>query len=192
MAETTDLTLADALTGTYKSKNQSADMMAKDNYVFDKELSNIQSRVYFNQDNNKLLITYRGTKNWLNDIPTDFAILTGNLKETDRYKHSKDVYNKAKAKYNGSELTVAGHSLGGSLASAVGEEGDNIVTYNKGAGLFEPLGKSKSNEKSYSWSGDIISGLSIFNSNRKSLGSLKDPLSAHNLKNLEHIRPIYL
>lgn len=190
--QSNDLTLSTALAGSYRSKNQSADMMAKDNYVFDKDLSNIQSRVYFNQDENKLLITYRGTKNWLNDIPTDFGILTGTLKDTDRYKSSKKVYDNAKAKYNGSELTVVGHSLGGSLASAVGEKGDKIVTYNKGAGIFEPFGKSKSNETSYRWAGDIISAMSFFNSNKHTLGSLKDPLTAHNRDNLDTIKPIYL
>ena len=70
------------------SKKQSANLLDKSGYEFDSALSNIQSRVYHNPKDNKFLVTFRGTKNRLNDIPTDLAILTGNLKNTQRYKDS--------------------------------------------------------------------------------------------------------
>jgi hypothetical protein len=189
---TNQLRLSDALSGTYKSKKKSAEMMAKTNYLFDPELSNIQSRVYFNHDENKLLVTFRGTKNILNDVPTDLAIATGTLPLTERYMSSKIIYDKAKNKYMGAQTTVLGDSLGGSLASAIGQKDDKIVTFNKGAGILEPITKSKSNEKGYSWAGDIVSGLTLFNSNQKRIGNLKNPLSAHDYSNLESIKPIYI
>lgn len=187
------LVFAKALEGTYKTKKESADMMAKSNYILDSELSNIQSRAYFNKDENKLLITYRGTKNLINDVPTDISILLGTLKNTDRYKSSKKLYDKAKEKYNPSQTTIIGDSLGGSLASEVGRtSNDQVLTFNKGAGLLEPLTMTKTNEKSYRWKGDIVSGLSIFNKNQHTIGDWKPPLVAHNYENLNKLRPIYL
>ena len=90
------LTLSDTLNSTYLNKKEGANLIDKSGYEFDKELSNIQSRVYHNPIDNKVLVTYRGTTNLLNDIPSDLAILTGTLKNTNRYKESKKVYENAK------------------------------------------------------------------------------------------------
>jgi hypothetical protein len=88
------------------SKKDSSNLLSKSGYQFDSQLSNIQSRVYHNPKNNKVLVTYRGTKNWLNDVPTDLAILVGGLKSTSRYKDSKKVYENAKKKYNNDSVTI--------------------------------------------------------------------------------------
>jgi CRISPR/Cas system Type II protein with McrA/HNH and RuvC-like nuclease domain len=85
------LTLKDTLKSSYMSKKQSANLLDKSGYEFDDALSNIQSRVYHNPKDNKVLVTFRGTKNWLNDVPTDLAILTGNLKNTQRYERKKMI-----------------------------------------------------------------------------------------------------
>lgn len=191
--ETKKLDLSEALKGTYKSKNESAEMMEKSGYLFDSELSNIQSRAYYNPTDDKLLVTYRGTKNLLNDVPTDLAILMGTLQNTERYRSSKQLLDRAKSKYQPNETIIIGDSLGGSLASMVARNTpDQVITFNKGAGLTEPITKSVGNETSYRWAGDIVSGLSIFNSNQNTLGSWKTPLYAHNYENLRTIKPIYL
>lgn len=184
------LTLKDTLKSSYMSKKQSANLLDKSGYEFDDALSNIQSRVYHNPKDNKVLVTFRGTKNWLNDIPTDLAILTGNLKNTQRYKDSKKVYENAKQKYNTDKVTLAGHSLGGSLVNAVGSKNDDIYTFNKGVGLLNP--NTKKNEHAYRTHTDLISALSAFDKHQHSFGGLGPILPAHEVDRLSEIKPIYL
>jgi len=185
------LTLKDTLDSSYMDKNHSANLLKKSGYEFDKDLSNIQSRVYHNPNNNKLLITYRGTKNLLNDIPTDLAILTGGLKSTQRYKDSKKVYENAKKKYNTDSAILAAHSLGGSLVNAVGQKNDTIYTFNKGVGFNNP--NTKKNEKAYRTSTDLISALSMFDKHQHNISGFDaNLLHAHEIERLNDIKPIYL
>jgi len=186
------LTLKNTLKSSYMDKSHSSDLLKNSGYQFDKDLSNIESRVYHNPNNNNLLITYRGTKNLLNDIPTDFAILTGGLKSTQRYKDSKQVYENAKKKYKNDTVTLAGHSLGSSLANAVGQKNDTIYTFNKGVGFNNR--NTKGNEKAYRTSTDLISILSAGDKNQHSFGSFLDlnPFHAHKIDRLDDIKPIYI
>ena len=181
------LSLYDPLKSSMLNTIEAEEKMKKHNYKLDHELSNIQTKVFYNPEaDNPLLITYRGTKNFLNDIPTDIAIGFGQLKHTDRYKDSKHIYQKAKEKYNSNALLM-GFSLGGSLASAVSEPNDKVITYNKGsAGFVGPATETKANETAYRWNGDILSGMSVFDKHKPiTLGSYKDPISAHHLSNIE-------
>ena len=186
------LTLKDTLKSSYMSKKQSANLLDKSGYEFDDALSNIQSRVYHNPKDNKVLVTFRGTKNWLNDIPTDLAVLTGNLKNTQRYKDSKKVYENAKQKYNTDKITLAGHSMGSSLANAIGSKNDDIYTFNKGVGFNNP--NTKKNEHAYRTNTDIISLLSVGDKHQNSFGSFLDinPFHSHEVDRLSEIKPIYL
>ena len=183
------LLLKDALKASYKTKEEAEQTYNNHGYNFDKDLSNIHSRVYYHPDEKNLLISLRGTKNLLNDVPTDLAILTGNLKNTDRYKHSKEVLDKAKDKYK-TNATIIGHSAGGSLASAVNsDDRDKIITFNKGAGLLHKSNQAKLNENAYRVNGDIVSSLSSYDSNIKSLENTKH--NPHFLNNLDN-QPIYV
>ena len=100
-------------------------------YVYDYELSNKEDAVYHNPKDNKLLIAYRGTAN-LDDTKTDASLAFGELRNTKRYDRSIATYDNARSKYSGSKTTVVGHSLGGSLASAIGRDDDDVVSFNKG------------------------------------------------------------
>ena len=185
------LNFQDTLKSSYMSKKDSSNLLSKSGYQFDSQLSNIQSRVYHNPKNNKVLVTYRGTKNWLNDVPTDLAILVGGLKSTSRYKDSKKVYENAKKKYNTDSVTITGHSLGGSLANAVGGSKDDIYTLNKGVGLFNP--NTKSNEHAYRTSTDLISALSAGDKHQHSFNGFNaNLLHAHEINRLDDIKPVYL
>ena len=181
------ISLYDPLKSSMLNTIEAEEKMKKHNYKLDHELSNVQTKVFYNpESDNPLLITYRGTKNFLNDIPTDIAIGFGQLKHTDRYKDSKYIYQKAKEKYNSNALLM-GFSLGGSLASAVSEPNDKVITYNKGsAGFVGPATETKANETAYRWNGDILSGMSVFDKHKPiTLGSYKDPISAHHLSNIQ-------
>jgi hypothetical protein len=69
------LSLYDPLKSSYLNTIEAEEKMKKHNYKLDGELSNIQTKVFYNPEaDNPLLITYRGTKNLLHDIPTDIAI----------------------------------------------------------------------------------------------------------------------
>ena len=181
------ISLYDPLKSSYLNTIEAEEKMKKHNYKLDPELSNIQTKVFYNPEaDNPLLITYRGTKNLLNDIPTDIALGLGQLKHTQRYKDSKHIYQKAKEKYNSNALLV-GHSLGGGLASAVSEPNDKVITFNKAsAGFISPSTETKANETAYRWNGDIISGLSVFDKHKpNTIGRLEDPFNAHRLSNIE-------
>jgi hypothetical protein len=180
------INLATALKSTYKTKKESEKTFNDYGYAFDKQLSNQSDRVYFNPYDNKLLITYRGTTNLINDIPADLSILTGKF-DAKRFTDAQKQYEAIKQKYyKTDDITLAGHSLGGTIASQVGHTDPNskVVTYNMGSGsLFDSLKTKPKNETNYREKGDLISILNSGNS--QTLGnSYKNPLTAHNTDNL--------
>ena len=182
------LLLHDAINASYQSTDDARNILNKQGYKMDDELSNIEEKVYYNNNTGDLLIGYRGSVNLENDwLDTNIKLLNGDLENSERYKRSKDVYEKAKHKYNKDKVTLVGDSLGGSLASAVGNDNDNILTHNKGVSIGN-IGNKK-NEKAYREKGDLISILNYGGSNTKTLnnglfGKL-NPLSAHNYKLLK-------
>ncbi len=190
------LKLKKGLEASYLSNPKEAKTyLSKEGYIYDDKLSNVNSKVYYNPDDKDLLIAYRGSKNILNDwLTTDLAIPFGGLRNTKRYNESLNVYKKAKDKYHSDQLnqvtqtTLIGDSLVGSLASAVGgtDKKSKIYSFNKGTGLFGNDTNNKSNEVAFRQSGDVVSGISVFNHNKPiTLGARMDPLSAHNINNLE-------
>lgn len=186
------LTLKKAIQSTYKSKKKSADELKENGYIYDSELSNINDRVYYHPQQDKVLVSYRGTHNLLRDIPTDLAILTGTLHKTKRFKEGKHTYEKAKEKYGTDHATLVGHSLGGSLASGIGGEKDEVYTFNKGAGLLGAHHTSK-NEHAYRHVLDPVSLMSSQDSNQKSIGSITDNLfKSHDSSQLDSVKPIYV
>lgn len=185
-------TLDKAIKSTYKSKTRAETLLREDGYIFDKKLSNIKDRVYYNPNSRNLLLTYRGTTNLWNDLPADLAILTGNFESSNRYRESKDKYNQAKLKYGVDSATLVGHSLGGTTASAIGGKNDKIYTYNKGSGLFDSF-LTKSNEQAYRHRSDVISLTSALDKNQHQFGGyLVDPLTSHGTNQLKNIKPIYI
>ena len=183
------LDLKKGLEASYLNPKEAKTYLSKEGYVYDSELSNVNSKVYYNPDDKDLLIAYRGSKNILNDwLTTDLSIPFGGLRNTKRYNESLNVYKKAKDKYHSDQPTLIGDSLGGSLASAVGgtDKKSKIYSFNKGTGLFGNDTNNKSNEVAFRQSGDVVSGISVFNHNKPiTLGARMDPLSAHNINNLE-------
>lgn len=186
-----NLLLNDAIEASYLPTNEAKDKLLKQGYKMDDELSNIEEKVYYNESTGDLLIGYRGSVNLVNDwLDTNISLLKGDLKNSDRFKRSKDVYEKAKTKYNKEKVTLVGDSMGGSLASAVGSDNDNILTHNKGVSIGN-LGNKK-NEKAYREKGDLVSILNYFDTNTKTLnngflnGGYLNPLMAHNYKLLDN------
>ena len=178
------LLLHDALQASYLPTGESGEYMKERGYLLDPELSNIEEKVFYNPSKSDLLITYRGSQNLLNDwLDTNLKISQGKFKESDRYKRSKEVYEKAKQKYNKDTVKLVGHSMGGGAASSVGSDNDLIYTYNKA-----PTGYNKKHEKHFRTKGDIVSLLNKYDKNTINLSNknlIKNSLISHGLENLK-------
>ena len=184
------LNLQTVLKSSYLTKEQSSSLLSKNGYTMDNDLSNINTRVYYNPELDKSILTIRGTKNLLNDIPTYFSVFLGttDLQNTKRFKDTEKIYNKAKEKYK--NLTIVGHSLGGSLANALPtDKNDRVFTYNKGVGLINH--NTKGNETALRTQTDIISFLSKNDKHTTNFGGFNyNLLQSHNLDQLNKIKPI--
>lgn len=125
-------------------------------YNYDSMLSNSNQQVYFNPNENKLLVNVAGTHN-LQDVGTDIYLAFGDLKSTNRYKQARDTLNKAKEKYGVDSATVTGDSLGGAVSQYIAGKNDKAITYNKGSTIGQ---KTRGNESAYRIEGDVVSLLS--------------------------------
>lgn len=125
-------------------------------YNYDSMLSNSNQQVYFNPNENKLLVNVAGTHNWA-DVGTDLYLAFGDLKSTNRYKQARDTLNKAKEKYGVQNATITGDSLGGAVSQYIASKDDKAITYNKGTTIGQ---KTRGNENAFRVEGDVVSLLS--------------------------------
>jgi hypothetical protein len=92
------LNLQTVLKSSYLTKEQASSLLTKNGYSFDSEISNNNTRVFYNPNENKTLLTLRGTNN-LFDVVTDLSLFVGGtdgIKTTSRYKQTELIYKKAK------------------------------------------------------------------------------------------------
>ena len=165
--------------------------MAKKGYKFDKNLSNMETKVFIKD--NKPVVTHRGSIR-LSDWRDDLLLGVGLGKMTHRYKQAERMTKRVEQKYGKSD--AIGHSLGGWLSENKHHDG-NTVTYNKAVGLGDIL-KDKSNKQiDYKASGDIISGLSNLQKTNtvmvpnvnKSRNFFVNAYNAHDLNNIDKYFP---
>jgi len=182
------LDLYDVLKNSYASQNKQKEAFKKDGYLYDQKLSNHNEQVYYNPNNKKLLMSVAGTHN-ISDIGTDIYLAAGHLKDTNRYKEAQSVLQRAKQKYNISNATLAGHSLGG-LVQYIGSKNDKVYTLDKGATIGQ---KTRSNETAYRTKGDVVSLLNANSTRMKTLSNpqfrtnnfLRDAINSHNVDNIK-------
>ena len=180
-----ELDLHDVLKNSY-SKNHKENM---NGYKIDKELSNHNQQVYYNPEHKKLVVSVAGTHN-LRDWGTDLYLGLGKIKDTNRYKEAKNIYDKAKNKYNPMQTTAVGHSLGSTISNYIASSNDKAVGLDGGYTIGQ---SSRNNSKQFRSNGDIVSALGANNRNMQTLKSpnirtgigLIDALRSHNLKNIE-------
>jgi hypothetical protein len=151
----THLTLHEGLKASYDdAKTAKREMKAK-GYYYDKALSNANEKVFYDPKNKKVLMTVKGSKT-INDWTWTNPLLgVGALKHTSRFKEAEQTLLKANKKYN-KKTTIIGHSLGGQIASELGQENDRVITYNKGAGILGHVAFHP-NEKHYRTNADVFS-----------------------------------
>jgi len=164
------LNLYSVLKNSYSTRDKQKKKFANQGYVYDGDLSTNEHQVYFNPKDKKLLYTVKGTNPFsLKDIGTDIYLAAGHLKDTDRFKQEKETLEKARKRYNPSNTTVSGHSLGMTLSQYIAGKNDKVIGLDGGATIGQ---KMRSNTTAYRSSGDVVSGL---NANSKHMTTLKRP-----------------
>lgn len=182
-----DIRLYDALKYSYQPLSKQEEFYKRQGYQLDKDLSNDNQQVLFNKDKNKLLYNIAGTHK-LSDWGTDAYLLFGNLKNTNRYKEADERLKQAKQKYNVSNATITGHSLGAGIGNYIASKDDKAYLLDEGA-TFGQLERNNPNHKHYRVGGDVVSSLAKDNKNmglisrKKGLGM--DPISSHKLEQIQ-------
>ena len=172
---------------SYNSKNP-ADI---GDYKIDKELSGQRVQVY--TKNGKAYVVHRGTasaKDWL----TNASLLVGYKGK--RFKHARDIQNKAAAKYGAQNITTLGHSQGGYWAEKLGSDKNKsaeTITLNK-ATLPSQIGKKiKSNQTDIRTTADPVSTLNKLQRGKKKRtvtiqsNLINNPLKEHSVDVLNRL-----
>jgi len=142
----------DFLKSSYKDENERPKKV--DDFIYDNEISNETTAVYFNPKTNKGVVIHRGTRGGL-DWFNNYAYLKNIYKYTPRYRNGRDTHRKAERKYGRENLDILSHSQGGILSRELGSKNQNIITLNP-AKIFET---KKDNETIIKSKGDVVSFL---------------------------------
>tara|TARA_R110000787_G_scaffold69043_1_gene154006 strand:+ start:1841 stop:4996 length:3156 start_codon:yes stop_codon:yes gene_type:complete len=148
-------------------------------------------------DNPNYVISYRGTSK-LQDLAVDVHIAVGRIENTVRFEKASSLVDRL-VKTIGPDKTIAltGHSLGGSLAYAVGQKKQlNSVHFNRGSGVLDSVRFGKPyNSIGYTTDYDMVSAMSRISKNSgeeiRVVGPRDmNPITAHNLSNFMPQEPI--
>ena len=125
--------------GNVESTEREIEEYGLEGYTIDKELSDNESLVLFNEQGQEVTLAVRGTKpTSLTDLRADVQILLGEKGTTERFTGEFDKMNRIMEKYPDAKHVVTGHSLGGNisykLARHFGVEGHH---FNSGASIRE-------------------------------------------------------
>lgn len=179
--------LYDVVSSSYGSK-KSINKLQSLGYSKDKELSNHNQSVFYNPNEKKAIVAIAGTHN-LKDWGTDaYYALTGDIKNTNRYKEALNVYKKTHEKYKPVSTVVGMHSLSGAFGSELPQLGpnDRFITYNKAA---HPLTTTvKPHETNVRAFGDVVS---VFSKHQPRTITFRhhhlNPLGAHSSSTLKDL-----
>jgi len=178
--------LRDFLSNSYK-KQQAQSL---DGFTRDDSLSGQRAQVYHNSSTNQTYVVHRGTQG-LQDILTDFklAFFPSLYMSSARFQHAKDIQQKAETKYGKENILTTGHSLGAKLASDVGGNSKEIITYNKPILPNEIFHQTKKNETSIRTKLDPVSILGTINPNIQQISTKTiNPIKAHNIEQLNAVK----
>lgn len=132
-----------------------------DGWKRDDQLSNENRAVYTKDGKARLAFTGTNFKKprWYEDVGADLLLGLGLQDKSSRFRNAKKTAELAKQKYGAKNLSLTGHSLGGSQAMAVSRAtGLKGTGFNTGAGPIDALRKrTYSNFKNFTADGDLIS-----------------------------------
>ena len=187
--------LAKILEAGYANKDKQESFAISHGYIRDPS-SNDNTQIYFHPPSKSLLVNVSGTHN-IKDVGTDVALMAGKLQDTQRFKDYKKTVSDAKAKYNPSQTTQVGHSLGASIIMQGSGGDDKVHALDPGFVLGQKVRKG---QNIYRSSGDIVSILGAGNKNVKTIqgkqslfspgGSIlqrvKNAIDAHKVSNIKN------
>jgi len=157
-----------------------------DSYTLDEELSVPEVAVYYDSNTKKAKIIHRGTeasiKDWLNNV--QYAL--NNYTKTDRFRISKEVQNKAEAKYGKANIDTLSHSQGSIGARLLGADTANVIELNP-AYINE---KHLANQQTIRSSRDPVSMLKMFSKVGNDIiipAKTYNPLTEHSIDILKRL-----
>ena len=106
-------------------------------YTIDTDLSDKHRTTFHHAGSKKTIVSFRGTKlNDPTDLMADYAIFKGKEASSARFVHSRKFAEAAVKKYGKENVSLTGHSLGGTQAITVGHQlGLHAHAFNPGVGL---------------------------------------------------------
>jgi hypothetical protein len=159
-----------------------------DGYELDKDLSDRKVQVY--TKNGQAYVIHRGTQGF-QDVLTDVKMTFG-YKKDKRFKHAKEIQNKAYEKYGPENIHTLAHSLGAKLAEEFGKKGKEIITLNKPTLPEDIIKNKKVNKNQYDIKTklDPVSILKPFQQDKKDIvikSETLNPLKEHSSDVLERL-----
>jgi hypothetical protein len=152
-------------------------------YVVDQELSDADRVTFFNPASKRAVVSFRGTKlTNLRDLATDLEIVKGTQNNSARFRNSNKTVEKAIQKYGKDNVSLTGHSLGGSQAITAGQRYGLIAhAFNPGVGprtaVKQAIAKLFGGKK-------VKSGVNIYHTGTKDWISALSPLVKGNVRRI--------
>lgn len=170
------------LKASYLPQKDADKQLQQYGWTYDPELSRMDTKVFTDKEG-KPVVLHRGSTRAGDWLQTNTSLALGLEQYSPRFKHAKDITEKAKKKYK-QPVTAIGHSLGGALSEKTGA--DKIITYNKPVTLFDVGKIIPSNQLDIRTNFDPISALSSVQlpKNKKKVKSSIFPLKAHSISSL--------
>lgn len=132
-----DSDLARLSSAAYVRDFEQRNAKAPRGFRVDEQLSGGDHSVFYDPVSKRSVVAFRGTQvNDFNDISADLSILAGNRGHKS-FTEAHDVVRRANEKYGAKNVTLTGHSLGGTKALHAQPLFDNrTVVFNPGASPF--------------------------------------------------------
>jgi len=178
-------TLHEVLKLSYANRDLQQKGLKHHGFNYDSRFSNDNHQVYYNPNEQKMIFSVTGT-NKPSDWGTNAYLAMGKLKETDRYNQSHRILREAKDYYKPKNVSVIGHSLGGTIGSYISSPDDKVYTLDKGITIGQGY---RPNEQAYRTKHDVVSILGVNNKNMTTLENknlFKNIITNHNIDNIKN------
>ena len=149
--------------------NSSYDDDIKDtqNYIVDKDLSNLTTRVYKrNNDKNDVFVVHRGSKD-IQDVIDNYTYIKQTYYNNKRLDKARKIQQEAQEKYGSMNITTLGHSKGAYYAEQLGQDSKDIITLNKPVHLSDVFKRVPMNQTDIKTTYDPVSVLRPYQKGNK-------------------------
>lgn len=106
---------------------------------------------------------------WKSKFERGYENIVGGYRDTDRYKQADETLKAAKAKYNPSDVSITGHSLGGRIVQDIAKPSDKVIALDPAQTIGQ---KVKGNQRIFRSAGDVVS---LASAGSKNITTLSNP-----------------